>query len=162
MSREVALGWPDGRATRTGLGDVRSQPVLPGRDLTLRRYCFPSFFSHVCSSTFLDTSCDRISYCHQNVPGPRAKPSEDSTRPRAAPRTGPEWEEKLPRRRKASFSLVSTAAHQPAVGNKRTSFSFSAIILFQRKKKEQNNLCIWGWRLFLQVWKRKKSDHTAK
>ena len=37
------------------------------------------------------------------------------------------------------------AAHQLAAGKKMSPFSFSAVRLFQRKKKQnKNNLCVWG------------------
>lgn len=74
MSREVALGWPDCRAMRTRLGDAHSQPVLPGRDLTLKRYCFLFLFSHVCSLKFLDTVIEYAivtGKCLGHVPSPQ-------------------------------------------------------------------------------------------
>lgn len=93
--------------------------------------------------------CDRICYCHWKVPGPCAQPSEGSTRPQEVPDAS--WcpgrgqsRRCRPVRQENQFFPVSTAAHRLAAGNKRTPSSFNAVILFQRKKQNKNNLCIWG------------------
>lgn len=114
---------------------------------TLKRYCFLFLFSRVCSSKFLDTVIEYAS--HRKVPGPCAQPSEGSTRPQEVPDAS--WcpgrgqsRRSRPVRQENQFFPVSTAAHRLAAGNKRTPFSFNAAILFQRKKQNKNNLCIWG------------------
>lgn len=94
----VSGRWPwDGR-TAEGRGRAAgsaSLPCAPRKGPYTQKALFSlPFFSCLLLTIF--RYCDRRCYCHQKVPGPRAKPSEDSTRPREVPWTWAERAEKLP------------------------------------------------------------------